>query len=91
MPRLIDADAIQYVTSERGCQDDFAYRYDINELAAIDPVHAAGGCYCSECRYRDDIGCTHAYMADNDTVKFASPYMGDDGFCSHGEPMEVQP
>ena len=36
--RLVDADAIEYVISENGCQDDFAYRYDINELHTIVPA-----------------------------------------------------
>ena len=36
--RLVDADAIEYVISENGCQDDFAYRYDINELPTIVPA-----------------------------------------------------
>ena len=38
--RLVDADAIEYVISENGCKDDFAYRYDINELQTIVPAEA---------------------------------------------------
>lgn len=33
--RLIDADAIPFVQSEDGCTDDYAYRYDINELPTV--------------------------------------------------------
>ena len=33
--RLIDADKIEYVQSENGCLDDYAYRYDINEMPTI--------------------------------------------------------
>ena len=43
MPRYIDADLIPYSESENGCQDDIAYRYDINEIptADVEPiVHA---------------------------------------------------
>jgi len=38
--RLIDADAIEYVQSENGCLDDYAYRYDINEMPTVDAVEA---------------------------------------------------
>lgn len=33
--RLIDADAIPFVQSEDGWPDDYAYRYDINELPTV--------------------------------------------------------
>ena len=33
--RLIDADEIPFVQSEDGCTDDYAYRYDINELPTV--------------------------------------------------------
>ena len=36
--RLIDADAIEYLISENGCQDDVAYHYDINEMPTIVPA-----------------------------------------------------
>lgn len=36
--RLIDADKIEYVQSENGCLDDYAYRYDISEMPTIIPV-----------------------------------------------------
>lgn len=36
--RLIDADKIEYVQSENGCLDDYAYRYDINEMPTIVPA-----------------------------------------------------
>ena len=36
--RLIDADKIEYVQSENGCLDDYAYRYDINEMPTIIPA-----------------------------------------------------
>jgi hypothetical protein len=38
MPRYIDADKIPYVQSEDGCLDDYAFRYDINEIPAADVV-----------------------------------------------------
>ena len=33
--RCIDADKINYAQSENGCLDDYAYRYDINEMPTI--------------------------------------------------------
>lgn len=43
MSRYIDADKIPYVISEDGCLDDFAYRYDINEVPAADVVEVRHG------------------------------------------------
>lgn len=47
--RLIDADAINFRL------DKYATPYltvrDIESAPTVDPVHAAGGCYCRECRY----------------------------------------
>lgn len=40
--RLIDADKIEYVQSENGCLDDYAYRYDINEMPTIIPADKEG-------------------------------------------------
>ena len=36
--RLIDADKIPFLESEDGCQDDYAFRYDINEMPTIIPA-----------------------------------------------------
>jgi hypothetical protein len=36
--RLIDADAIPFVESENGCLDDYAFRYDINQMPTIIPA-----------------------------------------------------
>lgn len=35
---LIERDAIPFVESENGCQDDYAFRYDINEMPVIIPA-----------------------------------------------------
>lgn len=40
--RLVDADAIPYSVSENGCMDDYAFRYDINELPTIVPATEGG-------------------------------------------------
>ena len=41
MAKYIDADLIPYVASENGTLDDYAYRYDINEIPAADVVPRA--------------------------------------------------
>lgn len=59
MPRYIDADLIPYSESENGCQDDIAYRYDINEIPTADVAPVVHGhrltednvSICSLCGY----------------------------------------
>lgn len=50
-------------------------------IPTIDPVHAAGACYCRECKYADD--------SDDELrlvwCKANLTYMRFDGFCSVGE------
>lgn len=81
--RPIDADAISYVQSESGCQDDYALRYDINELPTIDPIKAAGGCYCRECRWgqKDDIGVMHCHKYHI--------HKKTDGYCDDSARMDL--
>lgn len=35
---LIDREKIPFVESENGCQDDYAFRYDINEMIPVIPA-----------------------------------------------------
>ena len=55
--RYIDAELIPYVESENGFLDDFAYRYDINEIPTADVVPksevASTAHKCEDC-----AGCT---------------------------------
>ena len=73
--RLIDANAIEYVQSEDGCQNDYAYRYDINEMPTVDAVPVVR---CKDCLWRHD-----------DSSPTWLPCMGretpDDWFCADGE------
>ena len=57
--RLIDADALDF-EFDRRCfsEEDENYVSGVDEAIGVvenaptvDPVHAAGGCYCRECRY----------------------------------------
>jgi hypothetical protein len=40
--RLIDADELPFVESENGRQDDYVFRYDINEMPTIIPADKEG-------------------------------------------------
>ena len=55
----------------------------IENTPTIDPIKAAGGCRCGECKHYDpDIGvkCTSLYgLTEPD----------EDDFCSYGEPREA--
>lgn len=77
--RLIDADKIPFVQSEDGTMNDFAYRYDINEMKTFEPMkhgkwifdHMTGEvahyAYCSCCgkmRFWKDIAEYFAYCPD---------------------------
>lgn len=81
MSRYIDADKIPYVISENGCLDDFAYRYDINEVPTADVVEV---CRCKDCKYfeMDDDGFTYCVASIGLDSKMAVDY------CSYGERRE---
>lgn len=62
MSRYIDADKIPYTISEDGCLDDFAYRYDINEVPTADVVEVVR---CKDCIFANvedgKIKCYNTY------------------------------
>ena len=81
MARYIDADKIPYVESEDGVLDDFAYRYDINEIPTADVVEVVR---CGKCvHYKTDTDyCKEhnkGYCEWDNTVKSRNH------FCSYGE------
>ena len=70
-------------------QDFFEVCLDCKDAAtAIDPIHAAGGCYCRECMYAEHLlnGAGKRYelckYEDVDGVRWP------DDFCSVGEREE---
>lgn len=89
MSRLIDADAMRKEWLENG-ENEFVYDTNavlesIDEQPIIDPVHAAGGCYCRECRYWGD---ENGFLRTKDGVTFArcqvhnrAIYDGNVGWC----------
>lgn len=65
---------------------------DVRTLPVIDPVHAAGGCYCKECIYYKSYE-----FPENGRIIYqcynSSSYLEEckpDDFCSRGVPKNVQ-
>ena len=53
----------------------------LKKAPTIDPVHAAGGCYCRECAFKDTFDCPAAPKGRTFDVM---------EHCSYGEPKEAQ-
>ena len=91
MARLIDADAakIRFANYREDCinEDDINAAdvfadvvSELDEFPTIDPAHAAGACYCRECRNynKPRLGwCSHHMDREN-----------PDDFCSWGKRRE---
>mgnify|MGYP004463291017 CR=1 FL=1 len=54
----------------------------------IDPVHAAGGVYCRECKFAQKRGYGYLFCANGDR-KYAG-WCRDNEFCSRGEKREAE-
>lgn len=85
--RLIDADWSLEIVRDQGRAHPNAYHLTnyasliLMEAPTIDPVHAAGGCYCRECEYwqDNDVGYPHIECGWMNEAT-SDP----DGFCSYG-------
>ena len=97
MTRLIDANALskkwqEMLDIKTGEKEEIAV-YKIFEILikrlsqepTIDPVHAAGACYCWECRFAD-IGGNGVESWRYCKVKYRNIYPTD--FCSYGQRRE---
>lgn len=92
MARYIDADLIPYVESENGVLDDFAYRYDINEIPSADVIEVVR---CKDCRHSKKISKTKPpfkYYKDNCVMCTCEDTIGDEPmvyldthYCGYGE------
>lgn len=60
---------------------------DIKAMPTIDPVHAAGGCYCWECQYRHTSDCSMYYACSVCGGQW--DWTTNDGFCSDGQRKET--
>ena len=59
-------------------------KHGIADALTIDPVHAAGACYCRECKHYDHGCCVvKRYIGDDHIIS-----MPQDGFCSYGQRRE---
>lgn len=88
MARLIDANEAKAFAAE--CWPKPEYRIAIDALLdncpAIDPVHAAGACYCRECNHLlRDLSSREYHMC----MRLRLPQKVDlDDFCSFGKRRE---
>ena len=79
-------------SAEMACQHPMSKRYEpfkITGYESIDPVRAAGGCYCRECCFGRkpravDMQDGYVYCQEQ------SKYKEIDSFCSDGEIKEAQ-
>lgn len=99
MPRLIDADNLTYYLAVNDEDEQVFYikLEDIDDAPSIDPVHAAGGCYCWECENADPYMCVGVklnatYPPDMAGLfrcyKYDGIYRTRYDFCSRGERRE---
>lgn len=79
--RLIDADAC-WDRILNGCC--YTTEYAIMGTPTIDPIHAAGGCYCKECVKANLLDDKNGYYC----IKGIT--MPLNGFCSEGRKDEMK-
>lgn len=82
MARLIDADALMEKYHKTSVWDSWV---EINSAPTIDPVHAAGACYCNECKF--------ACIGENEVeiwcyCKMTNRNINLTDFCSYGQLKE---
>lgn len=96
--RLIDADALVRQLTTEGCDyygaEFYAYvagldhaKNEIEDADEIDPVHAAGGVYCRECKDFDEYAKTGIFGGNcmrTNALRFAND------FCSWGIKREAE-
>ena len=103
--KLIDANNINKFCQERQCADYGLYNLGyqdckdqinnyIDNIPKIDPVHAAGGCYCKVCLHSEPV----AYEDNKGWVTPIDEYwcnkhkdtMPLNGFCSEGRKDDMK-
>lgn len=81
---LIEREAVTAALTTKGITKNMRVHKLVLSAPTIDPIHAAGGCYCRECKYRND----HGHCAHPRHEILPTTYPND--FCSYGEPREAQ-
>lgn len=77
---LIERDAAIDTLEKHGVATDFGTHL-LRHMPTIDPIHAAGGCYCRECRYYDEFDCPAS--SNGYTYLWVK-------YCGYGKPKEAQ-
>ena len=95
--RLVDADALLLpddnsdkvlIIGTRGKSIKLAYsllKLKINNAPTIDPIRAAGGCYCVECRHKDDCIRRIKFIGRNPVLEQNTYEYHPLEFCSYGQ------
>lgn len=93
--KLIDADQTvsienldQYSDLAAALGDVQTVRDILEDAPIIDPVHAAGGCYCVECRYKDDCIRRIEFIGRNPVLEQNTYEYHPLSFCSYGQRKE---
>lgn len=81
--RMVDADVAPLYLNKEACEQ-------IKLMRTVDPVHAAGGCYCRECKYLNVINDPKLYAHCPKTNTVFLPFDLDirTHFCSLGQRKE---
>lgn len=84
--RLIDADAVvkDFYLNFGNVHDAISAKKIIDRQPTVDPVHAAGGCYCRECKHVIGSNLKGWYKCE-----LTGGEVEDDNFCGRGEPREA--
>lgn len=84
--RLIDADALEVQLWAHNAMVP-GLMAEINHAPTIDPVHAAGGCYCRECQFAKPSTHEGYFLCTG----YVNPnYVIPNGGCLEGETKEAQ-
>ena len=86
--RLIDADYAKTLWSNDS-NISITMRQIFDALPTIDAVHAAGGCYCRECKYKDECIRRIEFIGRNFVLEQNTYEYHPLSFCSYGQREEV--
>lgn len=86
--RLVDADKARECFGGDGMTGAVMKRM-FDELPTVDPVHAAGGCYCWECKYKDECIRRIEFIGRNFVLEQNTYEYHPLSFCSYGQRKEA--
>lgn len=94
---LIDRDALDF-SFDRRCFSEGDEQYVrgvddaigvVTNATTVDPIHAAGGCYCRECKYKDECIRRIEFIGRNPVLEQNTYEYHPLSFCSYGQREEV--